>query len=462
MLDDPCFWSAAALRKAYRSRELCPEEVTDRFLSRLRELNPVVHAFWFDLDGLARRQARAAKEAYRRGTAGPLVGIPVSIKDTFDIEGEVSSYGSQAYRRNVAAADSGSIRRLRQAGAVFVGKTQTAEFGQSATSENGLGPAASNPWNPACTPGGSSGGAAVSVAAGLATLALGADGGGSIRIPAAFTGLVGLKPTYGMCRNEGGFRAMSDFVCPGPLSWRVADARDMLGVLSDVALQRGSAGPALRVAWCPRPEGRPVHRELLARVEATVRRLEAMGHHVAEVDLPLTGWNEVFGPLVLDEERRERGHLLDAPGVTLTDYVRRTLEAAKQLDAAAVDVARLRHGLYRQRIAALFEHHDLIVTPSTAVPAFPLGKRPLEIDGNSVDWLWGAFPFTSPFNVAGTPALSLPCGFADDGMPVGVQLVAAEGRDGFLMDIAEDLEEALALNLPAVFRDRATLEAVKA
>lgn len=458
MLNDPCFWPVAALRKAYQSGELCPEEVTERVLARLREVNPVVHAFWFDLESLARRQAAAAKEAYRRGAAGPLAGIPVSIKDTFDIEGEVSSYGSQAYRRHVAAADSGSVRRLRQAGAVFVGKTQTAEFGQSATSENCLGPAAANPWDTDCTPGGSSGGAAASVAAGLATIALGADGGGSIRIPAAFTGLVGLKPTYGLCRNEGGFRAMSDFVCPGPLAWRVADARDMLGVLSGAALQRGAAGRALRVAWCPRPEGRAVQRELLASVEAAVRRLEAMGHQVEEVELPLAGWDDVFGPLVLDEEQRERGHLLVAADVTLTDYVRRTLEAGKRLDAAAVDAARLRHGPYRERIASVFQRHDLIVTPTTAVPAFPLGKRPAEIDGRSVDWLWGAFPFTSPFNVAGTPALSLPCGFVD-GMPVGIQLVAPSGRDGFLLDVAEDLEEALGLDLPAAFLRRGTLVA---
>lgn len=461
MLDDPCFWPAAALRKAYQTQELSPEEVADRVLSRLRELNPLVHAYWYDLDGLARRQAKAAKEAYRRGTAGPLAGIPISIKDTFDIEGEVSSYGSQAFRRNVAAADSGSVRRLRQAGAMFVGKTQTAEFGQSATSENCLGPAAANPWNLACTPGGSSGGAATSVAAGLATVALGADGGGSIRIPAAFTGLVGVKPTYGLCLNEGGFRAMSDFVCPGPLAWRVADARDMLGVLSGAALQRGSVGRALRVAWCPKPEGRAVHPDLLASVGAAVQRLENLGHHVEEVDLPLGGWNDVFGPLVLDEERRERGHLLDSTDVTLTDYVRRTLDAGKGLDSSAVDAARQRHGAYRERIAGLFVRHDVIVTPATAVPAFPLGKRPAEIDGRSVDWLWGAFPFTSPFNVAGSPALSLPSGFVD-GMPVGIQLVAGMGRDGFLMDLAEDLEESLGLDLPSVFLGRETLRAATA
>lgn len=131
----------------------------------------------------------------------------MSIKDTFDIGGVVTAYGSLAYRANVAPANSGSVRRLRSAGAVFVGKTHTAEFGQSATSENRLGPPPVNPWDVGRTPGGSSGGAAgMQVVAGVATVALGADGGGSIRIPAAFTGLVGVKPTYGLCKNEDGFR----------------------------------------------------------------------------------------------------------------------------------------------------------------------------------------------------------------------------------------------------------------
>lgn len=461
MLEDTCFWPVAALRKAYRSGELCPLEVTDRMLARSRELDPVVHAISCRLDDLARDQAAAAKEAYRRGTAGPLAGIPVSIKDTFDIQGRVSTYGSVAYRSHVAPADSGSVRRLRAAGAVFVGKTQTAEFGQSATSENRLGPLAANPWDVARTPGGSSGGAAGSVAAGLATIALGADGGGSIRIPAAFTGLVGIKPTYGLCHNEGGFRGMSDFVCPGPLSWRVADARAMLGVLADADFVRQPVGRSLRVAWCPQPEGRPVHPGVLEKVAAAVHRLEKLGHHIQEVDLPLSGWNDAFGPLVLDEERRERGPLLASASGQLTDYVQRTLEAASSLDAATVEEARRRHGSYRAHVDSLFERHDVIVTPTTAVPAFPLGQRPREIAGKKVEWLWGAFPFTSAFNVAGTPAVTLPCGFVE-GMPVGIQLVFARGQDALLLDLAEELEEALELDLPAIFSRRTSLAAVAA
>jgi Asp-tRNA(Asn)/Glu-tRNA(Gln) amidotransferase A subunit family amidase len=413
------------------------------------------------LDDLARTQAAAAKESYRLGTAGRMAGIPVSIKDTFDIEGHVSTYGSLAFRTNLAVADSGSVRRLRAAGAVFVGKTQTAEFGQSATSENLLGPVAANPWDLACTPGGSSGGAAASVAAGLATIALGADGGGSVRIPAAFTGLVGVKPTYGLCQNEDGFRGMSDFVCPGPLSWRVADARAMIGVLCDANLVRQAVARSLRVAWCPHPEGNPVDPAMIELLVAAVRRMESLGHQVQEVNLPLTGWKDAFGPLVLGEERRERGHLLALPTGQLTDYVVRTLQAASRLAPGTVEEARSRHGSYRAHVASLFEQYDVIVTPTTAVPAFPIGKRPAEIAGTSVDWLWGAFPFTSPFNVAGTPALTLPCGFVE-GMPVGLQLVCGSGQDSLLLDIAEDLEEALGLDMPAAFARRGTLQGATA
>ena len=453
------FLSVQALRRAYQAGDLCPVEVTERMLERQQHLNPAVQAISYPLQALAREQAHDAKQRYQRGTAGPLAGIPVSIKDTFDIENHITTYGSTAYRDNVARADSGSIRRLRAAGAVFIGKTHTAEFGQSATSENHLGEPARNPWDLDRTPGGSSGGAAASVAAGLATLALGADGGGSIRIPAAFSGLVGIKPTYGLCRNEGGFRGMSDFVCPGPLAWRVADARDMLAVLADTPFPRRALERPLRIAWCPRPEGRPVDPALLAVVAQAVGRLSGMGHSVEEVALPLAGWNEAFGPLVLDEEIRERGHLLAGDLSQLTEYVRRSLEAARAQDPARVGEARRQHAAYRERIAGLFATYDLIATPTTATTAFPLGQRPREIDGQRVDGLWGAFPFTAMFNVAGTPPMTLPCGFAG-GLPVGLQLVAAQHQDQRLLDLAEDLEQALALDSPARLpqqaRDRAT------
>ena len=443
--ESPIDWPIASLTEAYRCGRLSPVEVADEVLARIDRLNPSLHAYLVRFDDLTRRQAREAEAAYRAGRALPLGGVPISIKDTFPLAEAVTTFGSVVHRHHLTRRDSGVVRRLRAAGAVFTGKTNTAEFGQSATSDNRLGPEAANPWDTTRTLGGSSGGAAVSVAAGLASVALAADGGGSIRIPASFTGLLGFKPTYGLCPDEGGLAAMSDFVCPGPLAWRAADARALLGALLGRRMSRAGARRGLRIAWCPRPEGRPVDPGVAAAAETAVASLETLGHEVVETELPLDGWDKAFGPLVLAEEHRERGDLLDRFPDVLSDYVRKSLAAARTLSDDEIAAGREAHRLYRVRIATLFEAWDVIATPATAVTAFPFGKRPKRIAGHEVDWLWGAFPFAVPFNVSGNPAVSLPCGLAG-GLPVGLQLVMPLNEDERLLDLAEDVEEALAFD----------------
>jgi Asp-tRNA(Asn)/Glu-tRNA(Gln) amidotransferase A subunit family amidase len=434
--------AAASLMKAFRSRELSPVEALTAARDRIAECDARLGAMVVRLDALAIAQAQAAEQAWRAGEAGPLAGVPVSIKDTFDIAGYVSTRGSRVFGRNVAMEDSGVIRRLRAAGAVFVGKTNTAEFGQSATSENLLGPVTRNPWDTDTTPGGSSGGASVSVAAGYVPLALGADGGGSIRIPAAMTGIFGFKPSYGLCPDEGGFRGMSDFCCPGPLTNTAKDARLFLSVLAERDFTRQARAGRLRIGFCTRPDDRPVHPAIRTAVTLAATLLEGLGHVVEEVRLDLSGWDDAFGPLVLAEEWRERGHLLDYCREDLTDYELASLEAAASLTPEKVACARVQHGVYRARMAELFAQYDVLLLPTTASPAFPIGQRPKEIDGQRVGRLWGAFPFTSPFNVAGSPAAALPAGLTD-GLPVSVQLVGANGQDGAVLDIAQALEEAL-------------------
>ena len=443
--ESPLYWPVAALIETYRQGRLSPVEVADEVLARIDRLNPALNAYLVRFDDLTRRQAREAEVAYRAGRSLPLSGVPVSIKDTFPLAGAVTTFGSAVHRHDLTHEDSGVVRRLRAAGAVFTGKTNTAEFGQSATSDNRLGPEAANPWDTTRTLGGSSGGAAVSVAAGLASVALAADGGGSIRIPASFTGLLGFKPTYGLCPDEGGLPAMSDFVCPGPLARCAADARTFLGALLGRSMSRAATARGLRIAWCPRPEGRPVDPGVAAAVSTAVAKLETLGHAVVETALPLDGWNQAFGPLVLAEERRERGDLLQRCPDVLSDYVRKSLAAAQTLGEDEIAAGRAAHRRYRTRIAALFETWDAIATPATAVTAFPFDQRPKRIAGREVDWLWGAFPFAVPFNVSGNPAVSLPCGLAD-GLPVGLQLVMPLNRDERLLDFAEDVEEALAFD----------------
>jgi Asp-tRNA(Asn)/Glu-tRNA(Gln) amidotransferase A subunit family amidase len=242
---------------------------------------------------------------------------------------------------------------------------------------------------------------------------------------------------------------MTEFVSPGPLAWRVADARALLGVLTDRTYARNTPARGLRIGWCSRPEGRPVDAGVAESVGRAIRLLEELGHHVVELDLPLDGWSEIFGPLVLDDERRERGHVLHTHADALTVYERRSLEAAERLDAETIERARRALPRFRGRIAGLFGDVDVLATPTVAVPAFPLGERPALIDGEPVDRLWGAFPFAVPFNVAGTPALSLPCGLAT-GLPVGLQLVGPPLAEGLVLDVAEQLEGALGFDRSAV------------
>lgn len=447
--DEPLYWPTSRLRAAFATGAMSCQEITNRSIARLRRFDPDLHAFICALEEVAKRQARAADEDYKAGVAGPLAGIPISIKDTFDVAGVVSTCGSLAYRANVAAEDSGVVRRLRSAGAVFIGKTNTAEFGQSATTDNKLGEECRNPWDLSRTSGGSSGGAAASVGAGIVTVGLGADGGGSLRIPAAFCGLVGFKPTFGAVRDENGFPAMSDFCCAGPISRCIADARIVLSVLMEKALPRQKTARRLRIAWCRRPDDRPVDPSLAATVDQAVKRLSVLGHDIEEVDLPTAGWNDVFGPLVLEEEGRLRGQLLESHLENLTDYERVTLEAARTLRPNIVEAARLQHKAFVSRMDDFFNTFDLIIAPATATTAFPVGRRPEQIDGDRVGPLWGAFPFTAAFNVAGTPAVSLPCGLSE-GMPVGMQLVCGRGRDAQLLDIAEDIEEVLSFDMSAL------------
>ncbi|MFW0784449.1 amidase [Gordonia sp. CPCC 206044] len=445
----PVYWPVRDLTAAYACGDLDPVSVVEDVIERIDEVDARLHAYTLTTPELARAQARSASERYRRGDIAPLLGVPVSVKDAFHMADQETSLGSLTQRGRVARSDSGAVARLRQAGAVFAGKTNVPEFCQSATNENLLGHDTMNPWDPSRTPGGSSGGAAVSVAAGMATVGLGSDGGGSIRIPAAFCGLVGVKPSLGLCPDERGFRAMTDFVSAGPLARNVDDARLLVEVLSGSALDRADV-PTLRIGYCPRPEGRPVDPEIVEHMDLVAKTLVAQGHDVIEHELPLEGWNEIFGPLVLDDELRERAHLLDAPDL-LTRYERASLLAAQRLSSQEVADARAALASYRTRINADLHVFDVYLTPTVATPAFRLGQRPTTIDETPVDWLWGAFPFTSPFNVAGTPAVTLPVGLAR-GLPVGAQLVGASGTDARLLDLAENVERAVAFDQTPVVR----------
>ncbi|WP_420446073.1 amidase [Candidatus Poriferisodalis sp.] len=374
MDEGPLWWPVQRLVDAYRGGSLSPVEVSELAQARIAQVNPTLHAFVLATSELARKQAAAAETAYRSGNAGPLAGVPVSIKDAFHISGHVTTLGCLAHANDVARHDSGAVRRLRRAGAVFVGKTNVSEFCQSATTDNLLGPDTANPFDPR----------------------------------------------------------------------RTADARRLHSVLSadGTGTQDASAGVGpRRIAWCPKPEGRPIDADVGNLVATAVTQLAACGHDVSPTELDLGGWEEIFGPLVLAEEGERRGHLLGGPH-ELTWYHRRSLVAAEQLDPDVLVAARSALARYRERVDRYFCDYDVIVTPATATTAFELGCRPTAVAGEPVSRLWGAFPFAVPFNVSGHPAVVLPVGFVD-GLPVAIQLVGRHGGDAELLSLAEQLETAL-------------------
>ncbi len=441
---EPIFWPIAELTAAYQAGTLSPVEVTTDALARIDAFDAELHSYLLVTPDLAIEQARDAQDRYYAKTSPlpALLGVPLSIKDLFDVSGEPTTLGSRAYGQDSATSDSIPVAHLRSAGAVFLGKSNTAEFGQSATTENLLGPDCGNPWDPGRTSGGSSGGAAASVGAGLATAALGSDGGGSIRIPAAMCGMFGIKPTFARAPKEATFHAMTEFVCAGPITRSVADARLLLSIQLGRELPQVPLAERRRIAWCASPLDRAVDPEITRAATAAVQRLIDLGYQVEEVNLPLTGWLEAFGPLVLADEWHYRGHLLEGSPDQLTRYVRKGIEAGAAVTGPEISAALIAKAEFGARVEALFDSFDALITPTTACVAFPIGQRPTHIDGHKVDPLWGPFPFTAAFNVSGSPAASVPVGFSE-GMPVGLQVIGAHHRENLVLDVCEDIEQVV-------------------
>ncbi len=450
--------SALEVGDLIRAKELSPVELTDALLARIASLDDRLNAFCLVAADQARAAAREAEIAVMKGEPlGPLHGVPVSIKDVLATRGLTTTGGSRLFADHVPEADAIAVARLRAAGAVVLGKTNTSEFGHKAVTENPLFGVTRNPWNAALTPGGSSGGAAAAVAAGLGPLALGTDGGGSVRIPAAFCGVVGFKPSYGRVPHRGTFGGFAHVSHVGPLARTVRDAALALDVIAGgddrdrLSLPRAPGSyleacdadvKGLHVAWTP---------DLgYARVDARVAEVcgdaaadfESLGCHVEVVN---PGWEDpepLFGTLVAAQfyaawsDRLPEAETQMDP--TLVKFIRRggTVTAREYVDALE------RVEAYWAEVHAFLERFDLLLMPTVAVPPFGAGERPpREIEGAEVSVL-GWMPFTFPFNLTGQPAASVPAGITPDGLPVGLQIVGRRHADATVLAACAALEAA--------------------
>ena len=454
------FVSATELAARIRARQLSPVELMHATLDRIARVNPRLNAFvsMRPTDELLAEAKSVEARIMRGDDVGPLAGLPLGVKDLEDAVGLPNTHGSLLFKDFRPERDAVQVERLKRAGAIVIGKTNTPEFGYTAFTTNRVFGTTRNPWNPERTPGGSSGGSSAAIAGGLVALATASDGGGSVRIPASYTGLVGLKPTNG--RIPWGPEEMlrcSGTIVSGPLTRTVADAALWL----DVTVGPHPSDPfslphpgyayvdvmkrppqALRIAYTStlgyaRPETQ-VRRE----VEAALRALESVGHRVEPVPFAIPDvvldWvclmsSEDLGaiaPHLKDDSLLDPGYL---PGL---DMGRHTTP----IDLGRVQ--RVRTQLLRS-LEQLFSEYDLLATPTTATVAFAAaGPLPFEVEGTTVETPGGGIAFTYPFNFSGNPAVSLRAGFTDDRLPVGLQLVSPRLREDLLLQVARQYEQA--------------------
>jgi aspartyl-tRNA(Asn)/glutamyl-tRNA(Gln) amidotransferase subunit A len=432
--------SASELGRAYRDGETTPDAALAAILARIDKLNPAVNAIITqDRDG-AIAQASASTERFRDGKPlGPLDGIPITVKDNILVRGLRATWGSRLYADFAPDADEPPIDKLRAGGAIILGKTNVPEFTLQGYTDNALFGPTRNPYDLMLTPGGSSGGAVAAVATGMGPIAIGTDGGGSIRRPAAHTGLVGFKPSRNMVVRGKGFPAiLHDLEVIGPIARNVDDIVLAMDVIGGPDWRRADpdAKPA-RVLYIPRFSGSPVDREIAAAVEDVAADLAKHGHSVEtapDFDLaePITAIWPVISQTGAAWLMAQHGDRDDLIGPALTEMVcnGRRYTAADYL--AALDVIKA----VGRDFDALFARFDYLLTPAAAAMPWPATEvYPPVIDGHSVGPR-GHAVFTPFANALGLPAISLPARPSGRGLPIGFQLVAARGRDADLLAFA--------------------------
>jgi aspartyl-tRNA(Asn)/glutamyl-tRNA(Gln) amidotransferase subunit A len=457
---------AGTLAENVRAKRLSPVEVVDAVLARLERLDPVLHAFTTVVPERARQRAKRLEAEIAAGQdVGPLAGVPTGVKDLICTKGIRTASGSAAYAEFVPDEDDVVVERIEAAGAIVIGKTQVPEFGYSGTGQTPLGEPTRNPWNLDRTSGGSSAGSGAAVATGIGPFSLGSDGGGSVRIPASFCGLYGMKATMGRVplypgtkdERYPGVSSWESLEHIGPLTRTVADAalvfsviagpddRDRLSIpCDDVDWRRAVDGDlsGLRVAYSPDLGYAAVDPQVRKVVDGAAAVFERdLGCVVERVD---PGWDDPYdsfwGVVVAESDLVGLRGLADSLGEAMSPHLVEVLRndwTAEQLTSAVMGRKALSNAAWR-----FFRGYDLLLTPTLAVPPFEHGiQGPTEIDGRQVEpFAWLSFTF--PYNLTGQPAATVPAGFTDDGLPVGLQLVGRRLDDALVLRASAAFETA--------------------
>jgi amidase len=458
---DP-FTPATELATMIRSGEARPTELAALYLRRIEDLNPKLDAYLTVCADEALEQAAEVEAALDRGDAlSGLAGVPISIKDLNDTRGVRTTHGTREWSERVPERDDAVVARIRAAGCVILGKTNTPEFGKKSVTENPGYPPARNPWNPSLTPGGSSGGAGAALAAGLCAISQGSDAGGSIRIPAALCGVFGIKPTRG--RVSINPRLAEPHAINGPITRTVADAAALLDIMAGARVGDDWSAPPperpfaeevgrdpghLRVAVATEPfiADTEVTTDAVAATRDTAELMASLGHDVSEARPP---WDLVVAEQIVNIFAAEAAVNALAPGfpsIESLDTPSRVLVMMGQAITATAYVS-ARRALHAMSLGVheFLDDYDLVLMPTVPIPPLPVGA----FDDNPELSEWEVLmrsralaAFTPLANVIGSPAVSLPLAWDGDGLPIGIQLVAGLNREALLFRVSAQLEDA--------------------
>jgi len=441
------FSSARDLARAIRTRDVSAREVMTVFLDRIARLNPRLNAIVAKLDD--DRCLALADEADRRTASGdaigPLHGLPIAIKDLEPAAGFRWTRGSLAFANDVATEDSGIVQRMKQAGAIPIGKTNVPEFGMGSQTYNKVYGVTKNPWDLTKTPGGSSGGAAAAIAAGLLPLADGSDFGGSLRNPANFTNIVGMRPSFGLVPDDPNPLPGVGFGVKGPMARSVDDVALLLSVLADVPLVPSASKDqrTSRVAWSPDLGGLPLDPRVRSAINAQCSTFVDLGYVVEDAHPDFSGVDEFFMTIRMARSWRTLGPLLADHRDAIKAEAVWEIEGGSGITTEQLDAALAQHQEFLGRMRRFHERYDVLVCAVNQVPPFDATTGwPREIDGVAMDtyisWMKSAYWISATYG----PAISVPAGFTPDGLPVGIQIAGARGNDLGVLRVASAFEQA--------------------
>ena len=440
--------SIAEASDLLRRKEISPVELTNACLARIEQLDSSINAFITVMHDSALAQAQEAENEIHAGNwRGPLHGVPIGLKDLIDTAGVKTTCGSALFKDRVPAEDAEIVRRLQSAGAVLIGKQNMQEFAYGGTSTSSFFGPVHNPWNVDHIAGGSSGGSAAAVAAGMCFAAIGTDTGGSVREPAAFCGIVGLKPTYGRISTRGVFPLSPSLDHVGPLCRNVTDTALLLQAIAgydkldttSVDWPVDSYADALeqkhkpRLGIVRRPFFDGLDEEIATAMNEALKQLSDLSSDMTEIDLPPTP-SAVLGPEVYAVHAK---HLTTSPEL-YGRWIRERLKQAAAVNTVAYVEARQELDRVRRSINEVFSQVDLLVTPTTPVPPITITEA-LNMSPDPAGELW--LRNTRPFNVYGLPTISVPCGFTRAGLPIGLQIAGPNFTEASLLSFAYTFEQ---------------------